>query len=83
MIHTYIRSVSNRGAVVTRSMVVATAKALVTHYSDIVGKTDLDRRMNELYQKERNNNKIGNARWLAQGSLTSLLSSNCRSQSNY
>ena len=42
MAQTYIRSASNRGAVVTRSMAVATAKALMIRYSDIVGKIDLD-----------------------------------------
>ena len=42
MVQTYIRSASNSGAVVTRSMAVVTAKALMIRYLHIVGKTDLD-----------------------------------------
>ena len=42
MVQTYIRSVSNRGGVVMRSMAVATTKALMIHYPDMVGKIDLD-----------------------------------------
>ena len=42
MVQTYIRSASNRGAVVTRSTAVATAKALRIRHPDRVGKIDLD-----------------------------------------
>ena len=42
MVQTYIRSALNHGAVFTRSMVVATAKALMIRYPDIVRKINLD-----------------------------------------
>ena len=41
MLQTYIRSVTNRGVVVTKSKAVATAKALMICYLDIVDKIDL------------------------------------------
>ena len=42
MIQNFIRSASNREAVVRRSMALGTAKALMIRYLDIVGKIDLD-----------------------------------------
>ena len=42
MVQTYIRSASNRGGVVMRSMAVATTRALMIRYPDMVGKIDLD-----------------------------------------
>ena len=42
MVQTYIKAASNRGAVVTRSMAEATAKALMVRYPGKVGKIDLE-----------------------------------------
>ena len=43
MVHTYIMAASNRGAVITRSMAVSTAKALMKQYPDTVGNIDIDK----------------------------------------
>ena len=42
MVQKYIKAASNRGAVISRSMAGATAKALLVHYPDMVGMIDVE-----------------------------------------
>ena len=41
MVQKYIKPASNRGAVISRSMASATAKALLVHYPGMVGIVDV------------------------------------------
>ena len=42
MVQTYIRALSNRGTVISRSVATATAKALIMKYPDAVGDIDIE-----------------------------------------